>query len=303
MLKESPITPPTATSRPQSLLDELMTLLPSVRGEHAPSSRLHQFLKRAARQEIERTFSTGENPSLGLGPCGEIAFPYHRMGKIDSLNLFDLDELILFSFYSVNRGRYRRAVDIGANIGLHSVVLANCGYRVRSYEPDPEHFRILQRNLGLNESSSVDPINAAVSSCEGTLEFVRVVDNTTGSHLAGAKSNPYGKLDRFPVRVESIATALADVDLMKLDAEGHEKEILLATSRDQWLKTDALVEVGSNENAAGIWQHFSAMQVNLFAQKINWAQVKRLEDMPASYRDGSLFISIKPVMPWGDAPA
>jgi FkbM family methyltransferase len=128
------------------------------------------------------------------------------MGAVDSLNLFDLDELIIFSFYHANRNRYKKAVDIGANIGLHSILMCKCGFDVRSYEPDPQHFSQVQKNLELNHCGNVDAHNAAVSGTVGEMGFVRVEGNTTGSHLAGSKPNPYGELKRFPVRVESIGS-------------------------------------------------------------------------------------------------
>jgi FkbM family methyltransferase len=220
------------------------------------------------------------------------------MGAISSLDLFGLDELILFSFYWTNRSRYRRVLDLGANIGLHAVVLARCGMEVRSYEPDPLHFELLKRNLKINQCGSVQPMNAAVSTAAGEMEFVRVLGNTTGSHLAGSKSTVYGDIDRFPVRVEAFSAVLGWADLVKLDVEGHERAILVETTRPQWERVDAVVEIGSAQNADAVFHHFRQIGVNLFAQKIDWARVERREHMPESYRDGTLFISCKAAMPW-----
>jgi len=206
--------------------------------------------------------------------------------------------LIIFSFYWVNRNKYRRVLDIGANIGLHSIILDRCGFEVRAYEPDPQHFTILQRNLALNHCSNVQAVNAAVSSKAGAMEFVRVLGNTTGSHLAGSKSNPYGDLERFPVKVEAIEPLITWADLIKLDAEGHEKEILLATKRDHWLSTDALIEVENKSNAAAIFEHFAALGVQLFSQKTNWQPVRNVGDVPTGYREGTLFATCKSEMPW-----
>jgi hypothetical protein len=152
--------------------------------------------------------------------------------------------------------------------------------------------------LTANACTSVTAIEAAVSSQAGELDFVRVLDNTTGSHLRGAKPNPYGRLETFRVRVHGVRDVLAGADLAKIDAEGHEKEILLATRPDDWNALDAVVEVGSPENAAAIHAHISQMGVGMFAQKQNWERVLHVESMPTSYRDGSLFVSRKNEMPW-----
>ena len=283
------------------ILDGLLDALPEARHLHGPSSELYALLKQVARREIESLFRRGDSPR-GFGRFGELTFPYESMGAVDSLSLFDLDELILFSFYWRNRGRYRRTLDIGANIGLHSIVMSRCGFEVRAYEPDPTHFALLKRNLALNACSQVSPVNAAVSRHAGTLEFVRVLGNTTGSHLAGSKPSPYGELERFPVRVEAIGPLLRGADLVKMDVEGHEAEILLGTERADWIETDGVVEIGSAANARAVFEHFRSIGVRMFAQKRDWELVGDLADMPTSYRDGSLFVTCRDDMPW-DEPA
>jgi FkbM family methyltransferase len=281
-----------------AILDDLLRTLPEVRERHAPSSPLYALLKRVARQEVEGLFRASEQTARGFGPFGELTFPYFNMGSVDSLSLFDLDELILFSFYHQNRSRYRHVLDIGANVGLHSVILDRCGFEVRCFEPDPTHFTQLQRNLELNGCRSVVPTRAAVSSADGTCEFVRVLGNTTGSHLAGAKAAPYGALERFPVPVAAIGPLLDWADLVKMDVEGHEAEILLSTERRHWERTDGVVEIGTPENARAVFNHFRGLSARLFAQKTGWGPVAELADMPTSYRDGSLFITCRTGMPW-----
>ena len=128
-----------------SILENLFLALPSVSDQHAPGSKLCALLKQVARREVENLFYDHDAKSNEFKPFGDLVFPYHTMGAIDSLNLFDLDELIIFSFYWLNCKRYRRVLDIGANIGLHSIILSKCGFEVCAYEPDPQHFEILQR--------------------------------------------------------------------------------------------------------------------------------------------------------------
>lgn len=283
---------------PSSILENLIMVIPEIIDHHAPKSELYKLLKRIARKEVEGVFNSSEIKPVQFQPFGSIIFPYFKMGAIDSLNLFDLDELIIFSFYFVNRGKYKKVMDIGANIGLHSVVLSKCGYEVFSFEPDPQHYQILKRNIDLNEGKATYANNAAISNKSGLMEFIRVLGNTTGSHLAGAKNNPYGELEKFQVLVEDINQYINEMDLIKLDAEGHEKEIILSTKIDNWLNTDAFVEIENEENADAIYNFFKDSKINLFSQKRNWCRVACLDDMPFSYHEGSLFISSKKQMPW-----
>ena len=283
-----------------SILENLLLALPSLSNYHNPGSKVYTLLKQVARREVENLFSGDRPEAREFGPFGRLVFPYFKMGNIDSLNLFDLDELIIFSFYRANRKRYRRVLDIGANIGLHSIIMSKCGFDIRSYEPDPRHYEVLQKNLKLNNCDNVQPFNAAVSSQAGEMEFVRVLGNTTASHLAGSKPNPYGDLEKFPVKVEAFEPLIVWADLIKLDVEGHEKVVLLSTKRDQWLKTDALVEIENKDNAAAVFEHLTAMKVNLFSQKTGWQRVNSLDDIPTSYHEGTLFITCKSEMPWSE---
>ena len=282
--------------RVKDALRDIIQVLPSIKEHHAPSDALHQLLKRIARSDAEGLFGSLAGPwPVDLGPFGKIRFPYHRMGAVSSVNLFDLDELIILSFYWANRKRYKKVADIGANIGLHSVILSRCGFKVRSYEPDPGHFKTLQKNLTANKCRNVVAHNKAVSNEAATKEFVKILGNTTGSHLAGSKSNPYGKMECFPVKTESIHEIIRWADLLKIDAEGHEKDILLATKRSDWSGTDAMVEVQSQDNARAIFKHFKNMKVNLFSQKTNWQKVSSIDAMPNGYKEGSLFITSRSI--------
>lgn len=282
-----------------SSIGEIIDALPALFLDHARTSDRYKVLDEVARAVVAASGLARESEEeVSLGCLGSVIFPFSRMGAISTLDLFGLDELMIFSFYWVNRGRYRNVADIGANLGIHSILMGKCGWNVSAYEPDPEHVKILRRNLELNNSFRVNLIEAAVSDKPGMLEFVRVLGNTTSSHLAGAKKNAYGPLERFPVRVESISSLMGKADLIKIDAEGQERAIVLGTASSHWNGTDMIVEIGSEENAIAIYEHLKIIGVNAFAQKIGWHRVETLENMPMHYKQGSLFISKRSEMPW-----
>ncbi len=287
------------TTYPHNSLGEIIAVLPTIATQHARTSEAYKTLDENARAVMaESGFAQTSYEAAPLGSFGSIVFPFEKMGAISSLDLFGLDELIIFAFYWTNRNRYKRAADIGANLGIHSILMGRCGWNVKAYEPDPEHVKLLRRNLDLNGSETVELVTAAVSDKPGTLEFVRVLGNTTSSHLAGAKNDAYGPMERFPVRVEAIAEIMQTVDFIKMDAEGQEKVIILGTKAEHWVNTDMMVEVGSKENAVAIYNHLHDIGVNAYAQKLGWGRVESLNDMPVNYKNGSLFITHKSAMPW-----
>ena len=281
------------------MIGQILSALPSVYREHARTTSLYDVLDQVAKREIkEGGLGIEGGGEITLGKLGLLHFPYYKMGAIDTLDLFGLDELIIFSFYWTNRERYKKSADIGANLGLHSILMGRCGWHVDAYEPDPIHARLLERNLGLNHLNNVTVHELAVSDAPGELEFIRVLGNTTGSHLAGAKTNPYGDLERFKVKVASIDSIMKEADFVKLDAEGQEKIIILGTNVQHWAGTDVMAEVGSAENAKAIFEHLTLLGVNLFSQKLGWNRVENIDGMPTSYKEGSLFITAKSQMPW-----
>lgn len=254
----------------------------------------------AARSELRTKLEL--EGGLVLGPLGFVPFSYIEMGAINSLDLFGLDELILFSFYWTNRNQYRTVVDMGANIGLHSVLLGRMGFEVTAYEPDPNHIALLERHLSLNElQHQVTVVQSAVARKSGSLQFVRVLGNTTGSHVLGAKSDPYGDLEVFEVEATSVSDAIAGKDLVKMDVEGLEADLLTALDVNHFARMDVVCEIGSPDNAARIWDHFQTDGgVNLFSQKIGWDRVTDSSQLPNSHKEGSLFLSSSAVMPWVD---
>ena len=159
-----------------------------------------------------------------------------------------------------------------------------------------------EANLAANDCQNVTANKTAVSTSSGEVEFVRVLGNTTGSHIAGSKDNPYGDLDRIVVPTVDVADILKWADLVKIDIEGHERQVILATQGEDWEGVDAFVEVGTAETASLLFDHLSSEGVNMFSQKLNWARVTQTEDLPTSYREGSLFLTKKNEMSWPGEP-
>ncbi|MDC0110820.1 FkbM family methyltransferase [Alphaproteobacteria bacterium] len=269
---------------------------PQHHARHTSFYRFIEGLTTPAFHEAKSTFEAGLEVSIA--ELGMISLPYEKMGAIDSMDLFGLDELLMFAFYYRNRGLYKHAADIGANLGLHSIVLSLCDFKVESYEPDPEHYVKLVRNLKLNNITDCAAHEAAVSDKDGTMQFVRVLANTTSSHLSGSKADPYGDLEHFDVRVKGIRAIAERVDLLKIDAEGHEAVIIKGLSIDVWKRVDAFVEIGTPENAGLVYDYFVGSGVNIFSQKCGWARAGSVDDMPFSYKEGGVFVSAKSVMPW-----
>ena len=231
-------------------------------------------------------------------PFGDLHFPYREMGAINTIHLFGLDELIIFSYYWANKSRYKNVADLGANIGLHSLIMDRCGFSINSFEPDPIHVDVFKENIVNNKSVNITINQKAISDKSGTMDFIRVLGNTTGSHLAGAKEDPYGELETFSVETSDINAVLLNNDFVKMDIEGQEATAILSTKKDTWANVEMILEVGTEKNAKIIFEYLNEINVNMFSQKTGWNKVSNLAEIPTSYKEGSLFLSVADEMSW-----
>ena len=117
-----------------STINFVLEILPSIKDHHFRSSSIYQYLD-GLLKVVEQLFGDNSQCNADLINIGNLQLPYFSMGTINSHHLFGLDELIIFSFYQRNIGRYKSVADLGANIGLHSICLSKFGYTVDSFEP------------------------------------------------------------------------------------------------------------------------------------------------------------------------
>ena len=221
-----------------------------------------------------------------------IKIPNLSFGKITTLNLFEYDEIIIFLFYKLNQWRYVKALDIGANIGLHSLILSSLNYRVFSFEPDPKTFFNLKKIIKLNKFKNIKINQKAISHKNQKVVFNRVVNNLTGSHISGSKDYLYGPVEKFNVKAEVINKHLSkEKTLIKIDAEGQEANIITSINKKFYKNVDIICEINNKKNALKIRSFCKKNKFKIYTQKINWKLCKNIEGIPNSYKEGSVFIS------------
>jgi FkbM family methyltransferase len=147
------------------------------------------------------------------------------------MDLHMIDEIWAFRKYDyfgfkVERGS--AVVDIGANIGSFAIYAARaCGAsRVVAFEPHPENFALLTRNVSANGLTNVTCVNAAVGASRGK-RHLEVDPGNSGGHRLSA--NPRGQA--IEVDCLSLDDVIAEhrlptIDYLKLDCEGAEYEIV-----------------------------------------------------------------------------
>ena len=249
---------------------------------------------------IKKLHGIGISEVFTLGEIGNLNFPYFKMGNVDSVKLFGIDELIIFSFYYTNRNRYKKTLDLGANIGLHTLIMKKLGFQVISYEPDSIHLAQIEKVMDLNDLSTEGLTPRAISDKRGTMDYIRIRGNTTGSHLLGSKEEVYGPTEIVSTEVDDILEVLSqgNFDFVKMDVEGHEVVLLNRITTQSITSTDIMLEIGSEKNANAIFSILSDKKIPAYAQKTNWARVEKLQDLPSHHTHGSLFLSMQGPPNW-----
>lgn len=124
-------------------------------------------------------------------------------------------------------------LDIGANVGNHSVFFASRGCQVTAFEADPYTFSILRRNLEANGlTRQVRALNVGVSNRRETLAIHRRTGNLGATKLALGKQARFTMEQEMPAKCEPLDDYLFDsITLMKIDVEGMELKVLEGASR------------------------------------------------------------------------
>lgn len=122
-------------------------------------------------------------------------------------------------------------VDAGANIGLISIfcaLRAGQSGMVLSFEPHPETYPILQKNIAINGISQIKAYKKALGSASGTAKIYSNLQINRGaaSLVEFREDSP-----SFDIEVDSLDEVLkqqkiSHVDLIKIDVEGFEMEVL-----------------------------------------------------------------------------
>lgn len=147
---------------------------------------------------------------------------YVREGTSDVLVVNEVVRADEYRLYGL--GLQGVAVDIGANIGVFSVMAAYFGAsHVYAYEPEEDNLRVAQANIDLH----------------GFGDIITLIPRAVYSHDRGVLIAPMegstavesdGTVPVQSVTLNSVLEALDPIDYLKIDIEGAEVPMLLAAN-------------------------------------------------------------------------
>lgn len=136
----------------------------------------------------------------------------------------------------IKRGGAGTVIDIGANVGLHTITWANQCPQASFYafEPTPTVYSALCTSIGMNSlRGRIEPVNAALGDIDGTADLFETTDDAYNS----LKNTHRKALERVTtVDVHRLDTYVAqkgirDISFIKIDAEGTEDAVLRGAVR------------------------------------------------------------------------
>lgn len=124
--------------------------------------------------------------------------------------------------------------DVGGNRGQMSLFFSKqvgSTGQVLSFEPVPEMYNFLVKNIHLNSIKNVSSLNIALSDYEGTAVFMFSKDFSTEGKLASPEISPsHGEADSINVIVKRMDSVLEEgmpvPDIIKIDVEGAAAAVL-----------------------------------------------------------------------------
>jgi FkbM family methyltransferase len=147
----------------------------------------------------------------------------------DSLRQGILFEKFYLSFLKQFINPNKNVLDIGANIGVHSVIYSNylTSGKVYSFEPQKVVYDILLANLNKNKCHNVIPLNIGVSNSNTQLFMAVDYDSkeNQGGFAICEKSEGVNGITIECRRIDD--HNISNVGYVKIDVEGHEYEALL----------------------------------------------------------------------------
>ena len=149
--------------------------------------------------------------------------------RTNSTDLMALTNVWMIDEYKIkdyNINENDTIIDIGSHIGTFSLLVSQfCKKgKIFSYEPMPDNFEYLQKNLKLNQIKNIFPFNLAVSSDSSELDMF--FNDDQSGHNIFSYNNKKITINSISLKQIFDDNKINSCKLLKLDCEGAEYDII-----------------------------------------------------------------------------
>jgi len=131
------------------------------------------------------------------------------------------------SFFESFPVRNGSIVDVGANLGIVSLVLANRfpGRQVHAFEAHPSTVKSLRESVKINGRDNVSIYNEGVDESSGTMYFRATRKSRFGAAKTEASGENVVEISTVSLDEWARSQGVSEVALLKVDVEGHELSV------------------------------------------------------------------------------
>jgi FkbM family methyltransferase len=178
-------------------------------------------------------------------------------------------------------------VDVGANIGIHSLKLGKLvgsSGSVYAFEPHPMIFQKLDENITLNRMFCIKPIPLGLASKSGEFFLHGFDENSSNQGTSFLTESDEGNQENlsntYTVNVETLDNfieynKLDRLDLIKIDAEGFDLDVLMGSLKSiAQFKPVIIFEYCLKSDAKDKIELFDQVQQSLLSLRYNFYVIK-----------------------------
>ena len=127
-------------------------------------------------------------------------------------------------------------MDIGANVGHHSIFLSKFASQVLAFEPYPKVSMQFKQQIAHNNISNIQIFETGLSDRRETLNYYAPTGNNEGigsfdESSIGKGNTSYGKLELLEGDQVIASDSWKSIKLIKIDVEGFEKKVIKGLTR------------------------------------------------------------------------
>lgn len=149
-----------------------------------------------------------------------------------ALNDYDVREKFETEFFKKEIKSGMTVLDLGANIGFYTLLFADLvgeGGKVFAFEPEPNNFSTLEKNVKLNRFKNVVLVRKAVSDKTGNIDLF--LSESMGRHTIYSSGKGGKKIKIESIKLDDfLKNYTKAIDFIKMDIEGAEYAALLGMS-------------------------------------------------------------------------